>query len=878
MRLPYVLSIPIVAICAAASIEATAAPPDRSDQPLIYRAAFEADEDLNYDGWPDRWKRRRGYGYPAYLKIGLAVDRRDRSDPPNRALRVRLNGGAAAVYSPPVKISPLFSYRLRARIRTDGLKHDVAHVSLLFRDETGHTLQTFDSMAVRGTSDWTDVVVGPVTPGDRRTRYAVIVLHVRPSQEHDLRGEAWFDDVELVRLPRMVLRLNSKTHIYRRTDVVRVTCELSGTGPRLPRLLFELFDVDGKRLARVTKELDGEAFDGAGETTDARSRDYAGNSSWDVPIKENGFYTLRVSLREDDTAILMRQVRLAVIDEIPLPASGEFGWSLPRGEAPFTVRELAQLLPHMGIHWVKFPCWFGLEEQRRADDLAWFAERLAAHGQQLVGMLDRPPAELRRRLGGQQPLSIAAVFLEDHVWQSSIDAVMVRLSLKVRWWQLGGDDDFSFVNFPGLAVKIRQLKNRFDQYGQKTRVGVNWKWLSEPPATDDPPWSFLTFREPIPLTPAELATYLDAPHGNNTPRWVVLRPLDRRDYDPAVRIHDLVTRMLTAKVHGADVILVTDPFDATTGLFTPDGQPTEMLLPWRTMAAHLAGTTYVGRLQLPGGSRNEVFERDGKAVMVVWNERPVTERLYLGDRVAATDVWGRRTPVRQVVDEEGRTQQVLAVGEMPVIVSGVDLAVARWRIAFRFDQERLASIFGREQRAGFRFRNSLERGATGRLTFELPQEWNAPYRSLRFKLGPGESQTGELAILLGPAATNGQKKVGIDVDLTAGRRYRFRIFRTLEVGLGDVTSEVTTRIDEHGRLIVEQHLQNDGPDPVSFNCLLFAPGRRRLRQHVFRLQQGRITVRFVLPRGDELVGKRIWVRAEEIGGNRLLNYHIVVQP
>ena len=39
---------------------------------------------------------------------------------------------------------------------------------------------------------------------------------------------------------------------------------------------------------------------------------------------------------------------------------------------------------------------------------------------------------------------------------------------------------------------------------------------------------------------------------------------------------------------------------------------------------------------------NYVFARNGEAVMVVWNEVPVTETIYLGENVTQVDPWGRR--------------------------------------------------------------------------------------------------------------------------------------------------------------------------------------------------------------------------------------------
>src|SRR5690349_3089433 len=81
---------------------------------------FNAALDVNHDDWPDGWRRRSGLNYPAWLPITL---RDDRSAPTSqRSLRIELDGGAAAVDSPPIPISPLFSYVLEADVRTEKLK------------------------------------------------------------------------------------------------------------------------------------------------------------------------------------------------------------------------------------------------------------------------------------------------------------------------------------------------------------------------------------------------------------------------------------------------------------------------------------------------------------------------------------------------------------------------------------------------------------------------------------------------------------------------------------------------------------------------------------------------------------------------------------
>ncbi len=93
--------------------------------------------------------------------------------------------------------------------------------------------------------------------------------------------------------------------------------------------------------------------------------------------------------------------------------------------------------------------------------------------------------------------------------------------------------------------------------------------------------------------------------------------------------------------------------------------------------------------------------------------------------------------------------------------------------------------------------------------------------------------------------------------------------------MGDVYEEITTRLDESGDLIVQQVLVNDTPETVSFRCELFVPDRRRQFCLIQNQPPGRHVQTYRFPRGEELIGKTLWLRAEEIGGSRILNYRVI---
>ncbi|MDA1053338.1 MAG: hypothetical protein O3C40_23045 [Planctomycetota bacterium] len=833
---------------------------------------FEGDDDKNYDHWPDDWTRRRGKGYPLYLNVEIAEDKQPRvSDQQaeassQHALRMELDGGAALVYSPLVEVSPLFSYVLSGYIRTEGLTHDVAYASVLFYDKDRKLLETLESSHHQQARNWTPFQIGPVTPPSKQVRWAVIALHLVPADKADLTGSAMFDDLLFARLPRVSVETTGHNNIFTHPSDVEITCQVSGISQPNPKVRFELQDVDGKTL--ITHDTAMQAND-----TDASSaRVFAGSATWRPAIPDYGFYHVRVSM--SDHASDPMATNIAVLQPIPKTKQGEFGWTLPRGDDPVSLKDLVSLLEDVGIHWVKFPVWYGDEDTGRADELAWFAERMSARKINMIGVLDQPPKSVRELFGEQSKLPVASVFVEPEVWHPAVDPVMTRLSLKVRWWQLGGDRDTSFVNFPNLEEKLGTIREGFNRFGQHINLGIPWRSIDETPVAKTPPWSFLSYVANPPLTAEEMSRYMSTEPRTDAKRWLIMEPLAKSHYSLETRARDLVSRMLTAKMEQADGVFVPDPFDAEHGLMNEDGSPGKMLLPWRTTAMMLADATYVGSIRLPNGSPNQIFARDDEAVMVVWNEEPTDEVIYLGERVHQIDVWGSKRRPRQIVDGEFVRQEI-KVTRLPTFITGVDPQIAQWRMQFQFDQDRIASVFGQEQSLSYTFSNTFDQGVGGTVKLHIPELWEASQQSATFKLSANERHRRGFHVTLQPSVSSGEQPIRVDFEFTASRDFKFSIYRTLTVGLGDISVELTSRLDENGNLIIELLLTNATDQFVSFNCNLTTSKRRRERHQIFNRGRGATTVLFMFPNGEELLGETMWLRVEEIDGPRILNHQIV---
>src|SRR5688572_7003310 len=107
------------------------------DAVSVYHCTFGEESDVNFDGWPDNWVRKTGLQYPHYVKIGIQDDA---SSPGKRFLQFDLDGAAAAVSSPPIRVLSRFSYVFEVLLKTENLKHTEVVITLDFCDSAGHVL------------------------------------------------------------------------------------------------------------------------------------------------------------------------------------------------------------------------------------------------------------------------------------------------------------------------------------------------------------------------------------------------------------------------------------------------------------------------------------------------------------------------------------------------------------------------------------------------------------------------------------------------------------------------------------------------------------------------------------------------------------------
>ena len=161
----------------------------------------------------------------------------------------------------------------------------------------------------------------------------------------------------------------------------------------------------------------------------------------------------------------------------------------------------------------------------------------------------------------------------------------------------------------------------------------------------------------------------------------------------------------------------------------------------------------------------------------------------------------------------------------------------------------------------------------------FPPGWEIDPPQWTLQAGAGEKFKLPLLLTFPPNAALGELRTSVDFEVAADRPYKFSMFLPYRLGVGDVDLTVISRRTPDGRLEVEQHINNntDPPEVLEFNCSLFIPGQVRQRHFVTRLGLGEDKRFYVVPNADALRGKEMWLRAEQVNGRRVLNYHWKVE-
>ncbi len=375
-------------------------------------------------------------------------------------------------------------------------------------------------------------------------------------------------------------------------------------------------------------------------------------------------------------------------------------------------------------------------------------------------------------------------------------------------------------------------------------------------------------------TALELRSHLSSPAPAEHSRWITLNPLAASRYSTLDRIRDLTERMIAIKEFRVEAAFLTTPIDRDTGIFNPDQSVGELFLPWRVLNQHLAGATFVGSFNMPGSSTNVVFREGQQGCMIVWNDRPTVEQLYLGEDVRAIDLWGRPLPLEHVKSDRGFAEQKLPVGPWPILLRGIDVNVAQWRMKFKLETKSLPSTLAVQTKLPVSVQNTLDQSTYGTIQVHAPSLMQSGSQGVRFQLSEGAEDRVEIPIPLRTDASAGKHALRFDFQVSGPREMAFSAYDSLTLGIGDIEMVWETLEVAKDRAVLRVELNNLLSQPVNFDCRLFPPERPYRRFQITNAPPGHSQRDLELPLDGTQPGAVLWIRCEEIGTGRVLNYRL----
>lgn len=888
---------------------------------------FRKQDDSNLDRKPDGWKRRRDREHPAYIQMAIVAKNAEKDYiaksaqltlaralhsyktgrwNPNylpevtpaviadfmdryvldNCLEVKMNGGNAEFVTPKFPMEPRFAYSLRGIISTLELDGHDAFVELNLLDSNEQTIKVISTEAIHGTTEWTPVDTEIVATKGSDLTWGRLHIQVRKRHSPFFKGIARFDGLELYRLPQLTLSVPHAHHVASPGAEFDVTCTALGIRQTEASVDMQLLDCVGNLLRRENLPLQRTRKSRPSATppvpkpssryVSKKDSSFDGEARWRLKFDRPGLYRVRVHLGNEFNDLRQREILIAIMNEHEPIQAGPFGWSLPAFHSNFEPIDVPQMVELFGAGWIKMPIWFDPHDLDTADKLVHVADRLQLLGVKILGRIDNPPQSQRQMLFEKNDDPYATtIFRNQAVWEPLLEPVLTRMGMKITWFQLAADDDMSLLGSPDPNQLVADIRSRLRAFSQELKLSVPWQWSGRSRIQPKSAWNSIHFRSSPQLTSAELESYLENSGSDEVQSWVSIDPLERKTYSLVDRVRDLTERMIVIKKAKVKAAFVANPFDNQKGILTPELQINEMSLPWHTMVSHIGNATYIGSIQLPNGSENHIFERNGEGTMVVWNQTETYEQLFLGDQLSAIDIWGREAEVKVISTAERGAEQGITTTEWPLVVTGIDVEVVKFRQKFQMEISSLASTLAGGQKIPFKIENTLSKAAIGKIVLHSDSLLSGGRAELPIQLAIQHEHRRSIPIIARSDASAGVHQLQFDLDFVAGKPYKFSVFREINLGLGEIeflwdSSRIT---DDKLELRVE--LINHTTSSADFDCKLFLPGQPYERLTILNAKPGSTLRQISLPVSASTTGE-IWIRCEQIGTGRILNYRVKI--
>lgn len=851
---------------------------------ILRRLDFEERKLGNVEDLPMHWTKVQGVQFPHYVNGHLA---NDRARSGQYAFRFDLNGGSLVYRYDPVRVVPHCYYRVETFVQTTALMHARARLTAYFVDQDRRPIKAsihHSGLFASGSedSDWHHLEI-ELAAGDQADSLVVELELLQPAVyqpdtlggnaifPQDIRGSAWFDDLQISQVPKIKMFTDHPGNIFRPREPLslRVVIIDRSTDDLSAQLVIR--DAEASTVYQHSGVLD----DAATQTLTPGQKQI----KLMVPELKAGWYRATLRMSSQGQFVGEQELDLVLLaDAMPNPRPDDrFG--VIATDIPFEEwNDLPAILPCLGVGRVKLAVWNSAGDIQETDPAAFdkLLVRLQEIGVTPTACLVAPPPSLAKKIGGDAWTQLLKAKPQD--WQPQLAYLVSRHANHLDRWQLGEDGTDAFVDNPAMRQVYQLLYGEFAKLIQKPDLAMPW-----------PAWYEMDGRLPATVAlsvqssvlPRQLPLYMqdiNRHQGHNLS--LTFNLLDAQRYGRNVQIRDLAQRTVYALAAGASRIDMPLPLAIRRNGDHLEKEPLETLMVVRTLAMTLGGAQFKGKVPLADDVEAFLFEKSNQGILAVWqhgpNDRVHDLAITLGDHPRAVDVWGNSMPLVRPGSLAQMGEKVrVPIGPMPMFLVDIDPALAQLRASVAIDRPLLESSFKPHARK-VRFVNPWRTAIAGTLKLKAPPGWTITPPTMQFNINPGETFEREVMLEFPYNSYAGPKTLMAEFRLLDQRISSILVPITLNLGLSDVGMQ-TMAMRDGKDVLVQQVITNYGDKPINYTAFAIFPGHPRQERLVSGLGAGHTTIKLYRFANVKPEKANVRTGVKEMEGTRILNEEVEVQ-
>lgn len=884
----------LVVACAAGPVWADPPPPERDGGLITSRIekrvlkAFDFDERKlgNYETMPRGWRQIREPAYPRFLTPRFDAEVGHTAPP---SFRLTLAGGSlgATYLARDIDVYPDAEYQVVCWIRSVGLVHARASLTACYMDHAFHKIVESETASAcvggNGQNDaWVQVSIrlpagfekarwiGLSCLVEQSTHSSMAPDDLRPIDHRDVRATVWFDDIVVLRLPRVSLEAGGPAGLF-------ASDAPAGCVARVADITAQ--DVSAKL----------EVVDGEGRTLQSHAVPVVGLEEAGVKLSFGklpaGWYKAVLSADVGEGIVLKREQPFVQLSpDLQTPPGPGVGFGLILDDPVATdPRVCERLLSAAACGILKIPLW-----RRDLDDAAvlngdsslnQLLGNLRGRGVTLVGVLEEPPDSLAR-LCGHPKLSLMEVLSRPpEQWRPYLAFVSAHYGRQFAAWQVGADDDSLTGDGTMLARAVANVRAELKPLIGSAELAVPRPISVAEGAAGFPEAEIVSVRVP-PYALRDLIAKPSAGAGEQpSPRkWAVVEPLPAGRYGRMAHVSALARGMVLARVSGFESVFVRQPWSVAGTLSDAVVSLDEDIIVVRTLSQSLGGLEPVTAVWMGHGLRAWLFaDRPGtNGAIVAWAEgeggaQPVRASVDVGPEARQIDLWGNVTAIS--ASSEGGA---ILVGGAPTVLAPVSPSRIRTLASFGMSESAALQAGIDRQRRVVKLANPYSTRLRGTLALDAPDGWRIEPRKAPVDLASGEQARVEVDVVVPSNQAAGEFVLKGRLSVDGGEPAELVLKAPVSVESPGLDVAVLTRREGTG-VEVFQRITNRTQEHLNLRGLLIAPNCPRQTQTISNLPPGDTAVRrYTIENAGRVAGKAVRVSAEQISGPLRHNALIVL--